>query len=297
MKKKVIVGTRGSKLALTQTKMVVESLKKLFPDLSFEIKIIKTSGDLFKKSLKDAPERGLFTKEIERALFEFEIDMAVHSFKDMEVEELKGLTIGAIPEREDVRDVLITRDGRAFDEVKEGAVIGTGSPRRISQLEKFGFKFKDIRGNVDTRLKKLNEGEYDGIVLALSGLKRLGMNHFEKFALPVNVLVPSPGQGALAIEIREEDTFLSGLLSKVNHRESEIGAKFEKLFLKEMGGGCHLPIGAYCEVNLKNDTLKFLAFFEERRVKYKSTVFLEYFENLTFDKVFSEVMKNREVIL
>ncbi len=297
MRKKIVVGTRGSKLALTQTEMVVNSLRNLFPEIFFEIKIIKTKGDVFKKSLKSSPERGLFTKEIEKALLYKKIDMAVHSFKDMEVDEMEGLMIGAIPEREDMRDVLITKDEKKFSELKEGAIIGTGSPRRISQLERFGFKFKDIRGNVDTRLKKLYDGEYDGIVLALSGLKRLGMIQFEKFALPLDVMIPSPGQGALSIEIREEDAFLKDLLDRINHKESEIGAKFEKEFLKKMGGGCHLPIGAFCEVDLGRGELKFLAFFEEKGVKYRSEIELEYNFNLKFDDIYMELMSKKEEFL
>ncbi len=291
------VGTRGSKLALTQTEQVVNILRNKFSEIKFEIVVIRTRGDVYRNSLKESPERGLFTKEIERALLDKRIDMAVHSFKDMEVKEAEGLMVAAIPEREDVRDVLITRSGEDIFQLRKNSVIGTGSPRRISQLEKFGFKFKDVRGNVDTRLKKLEKGEFDGIVLALSGLKRLGLGKYERFALPVEVMVPSPGQGALAIEIRCEDRMLNEILREINHRESEIGAKFEKKFLEKMGGGCHLPIGAYCKVDFTGKKINFLAFFEEKGVKYKANVSAQFKEGMDFEPLFLKIMESKEVIL
>ncbi len=242
---KVIVGTRGSKLALTQTNLILEEIKRLNPDVSFEIKIIKTKGDAGQVN-----NVGAFIKEIELALLNKEIDIAVHSLKDMPTEEPEGLIIAAITEREDVRDVLISKDNLCLKDLPSGAVIGTGSPRRIAQLKKMrnDLNIKYIQGNVDSRLQKMKDGEYDAIVLAAAGLSRLSMKNVVTEYLSIDDMVPAVGQGALAIQIREGEGEIKDIVGKVDHQPTREAVLPERYILSSLGGGCRAPIAAYAKV-------------------------------------------------
>lgn len=249
---KVVVGTRGSKLALTQTKWVISELEKHYPEIVFETKIIKTKGDLIQnKPLDKIGDKGIFTKEIETELLEGSIDMAVHSMKDMPSELPAGLRFTKTLRREDARDVLILKEGySSLEDLPLGATIATGSKRRKYQLLAYrpDLKIVPIRGNVDTRLRKLEEEQLDGIVLAAAGLHRLGLTHRITYYLPMEIMLPAPAQGALAIEIRQEDKATYDLIKVLEDPISSIQVKAERAFMDAINGGCHMPIGAYCEV-------------------------------------------------
>ncbi len=266
---KKIVGTRGSMLALTQTKWVISELKKHHPDVAFEIKIIKTTGDLVQnKPLDKIGEKGLFTKEIEDQLLSGEIDIAVHSMKDMPSTLPKGLKFSYVPKREDARDVLVLKDGyTSLEDLPYGAKIGTGSKRRKYQLLKHrpDLQIEPIRGNIDTRIRKIKEQELDGIVLAAAGVHRLNMHHVIGYYLPLDIVLPSPAQGALALEVREEDTQTEELLNLLHDTNTEIQIKAERSFLSTVNGGCHMPVGAYC--TLYEDHLTLHALFGDEEGK------------------------------
>lgn len=246
--KEIIIGSRASKLALTQTNIVINELKKYYPEIDFKIKEIKTIGDkILDKTLSKIGGKGLFVKEIEAALLKGEIDIAVHSMKDMPSEFPENLEISAITKREDVRDVLITKEGNSFYELKEGAIIGTSSLRRGAQLKglRSDVNIVPIRGNVQTRIKKINEMDLDGVILAAAGINRLGLEKEISGAFNVDEVVPAVGQGALGIETRKNDTFIKEVVSKINHKHTEIAVKAERIFMRILNGGCHVPIGAY----------------------------------------------------
>jgi len=246
---KIRVGTRGSVLALRQTEEVIRALKSVWPSLEFELVVIKTTGDkVIDTPLFKIGSKGLFVKEIEEALLEGRIDIAVHSLKDLPTKLPSGLTIGSIPKRLDPRDVLILSKG-------EGRRIGTSSLRRMVQLKRLFPEFEviPIRGNLDTRLRKLERGEVDGLVVALAGLLRLNFEVKEMRFL--DQLIPAPGQGALAVECRE-DFKLRDLLREINDPLSERAVFCERAFLMEMGGGCQVPLGALAECEGKEVKLK-----------------------------------------
>lgn len=249
---KVVIGTRGSRLALTQTKWVIDELGKHYPELACEMKIIKTKGDLIQdKPLDKIGDKGIFTKEIEAELLKGNIDMAVHSMKDMPSELPLGLRFTRTLKREDARDVLILKEGYAsIEDLPIGATIATGSKRRKYQLLAYrsDLNIVPIRGNVDTRLCKLEEEKLDGIVLAAAGLHRLGLAHKITCYLPMEIMLPAPAQGALAIEIRQEDTKAYDLVKVLEDPVSSIQVEAERAFMDAINGGCHMPIGAYCEV-------------------------------------------------
>ncbi len=250
---KIVVGTRGSNLALTQTNMVIDSIKKAHPNIECELKIIKTKGDI----IKDLPidkigGKEIFTKEIERELLEGTIDLAVHSMKDMPGELPQGLKLSFTPQREDYRDVLILREGlNSIDDIPLGGKIGTGSKRRKYQILKYrpDLEVIGIRGNIETRIKKIEEENLDGVILAAAGIHRLGLKLGERLVyLDKDIVLPSPTQGILAIEIREKDQRIEEILKSISHRETEIQSKVERAFLKAVGGSCNIPVGAYCQV-------------------------------------------------
>ena len=249
---KVVIGTRGSRLALTQTKWVIDELEKHYPELACEMKIIKTKGDLIQdKPLDKIGDKGIFTKEIEAELLKGNIDMAVHSMKDMPSELPLGLRFTRTLKREDARDVLILKEGYAsIEDLPIGATIATGSKRRKYQLLAYrsDLNIVPIRGNVDTRLCKLEEEKVDGIVLAAAGLHRLGLADKITCYLPMEIMLPAPAQGALAIEIRQEDTKAYDLVKVLEDPVSSIQVEAERAFMDAINGGCHMPIGAYCEV-------------------------------------------------
>ncbi len=238
----LVVGTRGSTLARTQTGQVMAQLQTRRPQLAPETRIIKTRGDQ-----GEVGDVGAFVKELQRALGEREIDVAVHSLKDLPTESPSGLSIAAVPERADPRDVLITRDGTPLSKLPEGATVGTGSPRRAAQLLALrpDLAMTFIQGNVDTRLRKLDDGVVDAIVLAAAGLQRLDrLDLVSQFLDPTQVL-PAPGQGALALEARADDEDVRDILGAVDHRETHAAVTAERACLAALGGGCRMPIAAY----------------------------------------------------
>lgn len=251
--RKIIVGSRRSKLALTQTKQFIEQLKAAGAPFEFEIKEIVTKGDrIVDVTLSKVGGKGLFVKEIEQALFDKEIDFAVHSMKDMPSVLPEGLVIGCIPEREDPRDAYIANGHVKFMDLPVGAVVGTSSLRRSSQLLLLrpDLDIQWIRGNIDTRLEKLKSGNFDAILLAAAGLKRMGWNEdiVTEF-LEVEECLPAIGQGALAIECREEDAELLAELAKVNDENTALAVNAERKFLRDMDGSCQVPIAGYATVN------------------------------------------------
>lgn len=250
---KVVVGTRGSKLALIQTNWVINELKKKNSHVDFEVKIIKTKGDLIQNvSLDKIGDKGLFVKEIEHQLLDKNIDIAVHSMKDMPSFLPEGLKFASIPKREDPRDVLILRDEyKSIDDLPQGATIGTGSKRRKYQLlnHRPDLNIVPIRGNIDTRIRKREDENLDGIVLAASGVLRAGLEDKISCYLSKDVMIPAPAQGALAIEIRKDDKEIESLINCLKDEETEVQVAAERGFLDGINGSCHIPIGAYCEVN------------------------------------------------
>ncbi len=253
----LVLGTRGSKLALRQTELFTKAVTEAFPNLTVRRKIIKTKGDkILDHPLAKIDDKGLFTKEIEAALLAGEIDVAVHSLKDLPTEETPGLTLAALLPREDAHDMLITPDGLTLDELKPRSRIGTGSPRRAAQIAmaRPDCRCVDIRGNVDTRLRKLAEsGEYDAIILAKAGLARLGLLDERMRMLEFSELLPAPGQGVMAVQCRRDDGEVTGMLQKLDDAFARAAASAERAFLKFTEGGCSVPLGAYARV--ENDKL------------------------------------------
>ncbi len=244
----LILGTRGSKLAVHQSQWVQARLQELAPGLTISLKRIQTSGDkILDVPLAKIGGKGLFVKEIEDALLSKEIDLAVHSMKDVPTALPEGLDILCVPPREDPRDALITRDGCRLDQLKPGARIGTSSLRRQAQLLHYrpDFTIEMLRGNLDTRLRKLREGQFDAIVLAAAGLRRLAWDAEITEYLPVHLSLPAIAQGALGIEARSDDTFVRELLSRFEHRPTRVTVTAERALLHRLEGGCQVPIAAY----------------------------------------------------
>ncbi|MBP3038250.1 hydroxymethylbilane synthase [Bacillaceae bacterium Marseille-Q3522] len=250
--RKVVVGSRRSKLAITQTNWVIEQLIKLDSQYEFEVKEIVTKGDqILDVALSKVGGKGLFVKEIEQAILNGEIDMAVHSMKDMPAVLPEGLIIGAIPQREDHRDVFISKNGIPFSQLKPGAIVGTSSLRRAAQLlaVRPDIKVKQIRGNIDTRLAKLKTESYDGIILAAAGLARMGWtNEIVTQFFEAEFCLPAVGQGALAIECRENDTDLRSILDRLTSENTSLAVRAERAFLQKIGGSCQVPVGGFATV-------------------------------------------------
>ncbi|SFG34371.1 hydroxymethylbilane synthase [Halobacillus alkaliphilus] len=247
--KKIVIGSRKSNLAITQTEWVIEQLKNIDPSYEFEIKRISTKGDkILDVTLSKVGGKGLFIKEIEQAMYDGEIDMAVHSMKDMPSEVASGLTVASVPIREDHRDAFVSNGNVALKDLHEGAIVGTSSLRRSAQIKAVrpDVEVKWIRGNIDTRLRKLKEEDFDAIVLAAAGLKRMGWddNLVTEYLEP-EVCVPAVGQGALAIQCRENDSSLRDLLMQINHEYTATTVSAERKFLHDLNGGCQVPIGGY----------------------------------------------------
>ncbi|MEQ9619672.1 MAG: hydroxymethylbilane synthase [Deltaproteobacteria bacterium] len=253
MKRPFRIGTRGSALALWQANYIKDLLSDSFPALNPEIYIIKTTGDRNLESpLSEIGGKGVFVKEIEESLLSEKIDIAVHSMKDLPAILPEGLAIGAVAERQDPRDVLISKRGLKLNELPEGSGVGTGSLRRAAQLLALrpDLRVLPIRGNVDTRLKKLKEGdEYDAIILAAAGVERMGLAGDITEKIPPDVMIPAPGQGIIAIECRENDTKSAGIISKINHHETSLAAVSERAFLKKLAGDCNVPAGCHARVD------------------------------------------------
>lgn len=244
---KIIIGTRGSNLALKQAEIVSNGIKKHFPNLNVEIKVIHSIGDKrLDISLKGRLAKGLFTEEIEKELIDGTIDMAVHSLKDLPIECTAGTTIGAYLKRANVSDVWIGKSSLA--NLPANSIIGTSSPRRSMQMNLLYPKhiYKEIRGNVETRIKKVEDGLYDGIIMAAAGIERLGLNQIIREYIPVKDLLPAPGQAAIAVHIREDDMKVYKYTAVLNDYKTEKEVTTERNILSSIGGGCSMPFGCYC---------------------------------------------------
>jgi hydroxymethylbilane synthase len=245
------IGTRASKLALWQAEWVTSALNGKFPGQPVELVTIKTKGDkILDVPLAKVGGKGLFVKEIEQALLDHRIDIAVHSLKDMPAEIPDGLCIGAIPQREEAADVLISKSARRFAELRRGAVIGTSSLRRAAQLRhaRPDIEIVPLRGNLDTRLKKLQSDDLDAIVLAAAGIIRLKLEHRITQYLDADLMLPAVGQGALCIEIRQPDPNIESMTTALDHPDSRAVVMGERAFLKRLGGSCQVPIAGHGEI-------------------------------------------------
>ena len=268
----IVIGSRGSQLALWQANWVKSELERLHDNVDIDIRIIATSGDI----IQDVPlakigGKGLFVKEIEEALLANEIDLAVHSMKDVPIELPTELGISVITKRENPLDALISKNGEKLADLPQGATIGTSSLRRSSQLLKYrdDFKIHPLRGNVDTRLRKVEEGKYDAILLASAGLNRLGWANRITEEISHDILLPAMGQGALGIETRLDDTMIYDFISTLNHEQTHYAVSAERSLVGRLDGGCQVPIGAYARVEKGLITLKGLVASLDGEVIYK----------------------------
>lgn len=250
MSRTFIIGARRSQLSLRQVDLVVAALRTAHPDLRTELREITTQGDVSSAPLSQLGGLGVFTKAIESALLAGEIDIAVHSLKDLPPVLPDGLTLAAIPERADVRDALITRGSRPLAQLRRGARIGTGSARRAVQLRALrpDIEPADIRGNVATRIAKVDSSEYDGVVLAMAGLERLGLAEKVAHIFSIEEMTPAVGQGALGIETRADDAETLALVSAIEHAATRAAVTAERAFLERLGAGCRSPVGAHATV-------------------------------------------------
>jgi len=255
--REIIIGTRSSNLALWQANFVKEEIEKKYSDIKVGLKTMKTKGD----KILDAPlskigGKGLFTKELEEAILNKEVDIAVHSLKDMPVALPKGLEIAAVTKRQDAGDAFVSDKYESFDKLPIGAKVGTSSLRRRAQLlnKREDLKIFDLRGNVETRLRKMREENFDAVILAVAGLKRLGFQDKIKEIMPKDIMLPAVGQGALAIETRENDDRVKDIIAFLNDTDTKTATSAERAFLTRVEGGCQVPVGVYGEVS--GDTLK-----------------------------------------
>ncbi|MGI6488584.1 MAG: hydroxymethylbilane synthase [Syntrophomonadaceae bacterium] len=256
MIKKLRVGTRGSRLALWQAEYVVSLLGRYFPDIDFETVVIKTQGDkILDVALSKIGDKGLFTKEIEIALLDNQIDMAVHSMKDLPTQLPEGIEIGAVLERENPRDVLVSHRGYSLAELPPGARVGTSSLRRISQLRAVrpDLELVNLRGNVETRIRKMKTEGMDAIILAYAGVKRMGYLEEVTDLLSSAVMLPAVGQGAIGIEIRQGDTAVAEKVKTIHHEASGTEVTAERAFMRRLEGGCQVPIA--CQARAADEEL------------------------------------------
>jgi hydroxymethylbilane synthase len=246
--KTLYIGTRGSRLAMYQAESVMQALRESIPGLHAEIKIIKTKGDrIIDVALSKIGDKGLFTKELETELLNHNIDIAVHSLKDLPTGFPDGLALGGVLPRGEFRDALVHIDGKKLSELSEKDIIATSSLRRRAQLLRHNpsFTVTDIRGNVNTRLQKMQDGHCTAMIMAAAGLQRLGLDHVISEILDPLEFIPAPGQGAIAMEIREHDTNILEMLRKINHEPTLRAVTAERIFLKMLEGGCQVPIGCF----------------------------------------------------
>jgi len=251
MKKTIRIGTRGSQLALYQAKKVKATLESIFPELQVELKIIKTKGDkILDVALSKIGDKGLFTKEIENELIDGSVDLAVHSLKDLPTKLPDGLKLGAVLERGEFRDALVSLNGKKIADLKAGDVVATSSLRRIAGLLKINNKIviKDIRGNVNSRLQKMEDGYCDAMIMAAAGLQRLGLEQYITEIIDPEVIMPAVSQGAIAIETRLNDPEVDELMEKLNHLNTWNTVVAERAFLAQLEGGCQVPLGCYSRV-------------------------------------------------
>ncbi|OFX61178.1 MAG: hydroxymethylbilane synthase [Bacteroidetes bacterium GWB2_41_8] len=259
MKNNIRIGTRGSQLALYQAKKVKATLENLFPELQVELKIIKTKGDkILDVALSKIGDKGLFTKEIENELIDGSVDLAVHSLKDLPTTLPEGLKLGAVLERGEFRDALVSKNGKKLSELGAGDVIATSSLRRQAGLMKMNNQIiiKDIRGNVNSRLQKMEDGYCDAMIMAAAGLQRLELEQYITEIIDPEVIVPAVSQGAIAIEIRMNDPEVELLMQKINHTETWNAVIAERAFLAHLQGGCQVPLGCFSKVENNTLTLK-----------------------------------------
>ena len=250
--RKFIIGSRGSELALWQTHFVKATLKKHFPELNLEVKIIKTTGDkLLDVALAKIGDKGLFTKQIETALLNREIDLAVHSLKDLQTVQPTGLCIGAVSKREIANDVLVAKNCASIADLPANAKVGTGSLRRRSQLLHLrpDLEITEIRGNLQTRFRKFDESDLDAMILAFAGVHRMNLDTRISQIIPIETMLPAVGQGAMAVEIRDEDAELKEFLQVLHDDETHTCIVAERAFLRTLEGGCQVPIGANATLN------------------------------------------------
>lgn len=251
MKKKIVIGTRGSKLALWQAEHIASLIREKFPTIEVQLKKIVTTGDkILDVPLAKIGGKGLFTKELENAMLSGEIDLAVHSLKDMPTELPEGLILAAITTRADAGDAFVSLRYRSLAELPPGSKVGTSSLRRRAQILKYrpDLQTIDLRGNLDTRIKKLENQEMDAIILAVAGLKRLGLEQYITQVLPYEICLPAVGQGALAIETRQNDAETMAVLAFLNDQETIAAVSAERAYLREVQGGCQVPVGVHAEV-------------------------------------------------
>jgi hydroxymethylbilane synthase len=257
MKKTIRVGTRGSRLAIAQTEIALVALRKVHPQIRFEVITISTKGDIDKRPLFTLDEKGIFEKEVNEAVKKGEVDFAVHSLKDVPSDLSDDLSVACIPKRASPNDVLVTDNGQKLKDLVPGSVVGTSSLRRAVQLTKTrpDLNVRPIRGNVETRVKKVISGEYDAAVLAEAGLARLGMKDVIVQRFSIRDFVPAPGQGAIAIVCRRDHTALAGMLQHIEDRHSRIAVLAERALIRKVEGGCRFPLGAVAITNDDKITL------------------------------------------
>jgi hydroxymethylbilane synthase len=262
MARPLVIGSRGSKLALWQAEQAGDRLRLLRPEIDIRIEVVKTTGDVKSDPLSVIGGTGVFTKELEDALLDGRIDVAVHSLKDLPTILPERLSISAICEREDARDALVLRPDISIENssllnLPQDAVVGTSSQRRVAQLKALrgDVVVKDLRGNVDTRIRKLDEGQYDAVILASAGLVRLGLQERITARIEINEMLPAVGQGAIAIETRADDEFAVEAIARLDHRETRLACLAERAFLRGLGGGCQLPIAAHAVIDQDRLTL------------------------------------------
>jgi len=251
MKRNITIGTRGSQLALYQARKVKATLEDLFPEITVELEIIKTKGDkILDVALSKIGDKGLFTKEIENALIDGTADIAVHSLKDLPTTLPEGLKLGAVLERGEFRDALVSKHGKKLSEMGAGDIIATSSLRRQAGLMKMNNQIiiKDIRGNVNSRLQKMEDGYCDAMIMAAAGLQRLGLDRYITEIIDPEIIVPAVSQGAIAIEIRMNDPEIELLMQKINHTETWNAIVAERAFLAHLEGGCQIPLGCFSKV-------------------------------------------------
>jgi hydroxymethylbilane synthase len=259
---RLVFATRPSALARWQTNWVIQRLKESWPDLVCEQEVITTQGDrILDKALPEIGGKGLFTQELEAELLAGKVDAAVHSLKDLPIENPAGILLGAVPAREDVRDGLISARGYTLETLPLGALVGTSSLRRAAQVlaRRPDVEIKPLRGNVDTRVRKAMQEQYDAIVLAGAGLRRLGLDSHVTQWLTLDVMLPAPGQGALAVQCRAENTQALKVLSAVEDAATRLATRAERAFLGGLGGGCSLPVAAYARLRNNHIEMNALA--------------------------------------
>jgi hydroxymethylbilane synthase len=254
-KSTIVIGTRGSKLALYQAEQVKMQLETVHPDLTVEIKIIKTKGDeILDVALSKIGDKGLFTKELENAMLAHEVDMAVHSLKDLQTDLSDNLMLAAVLERANFRDALVSKNGKKLSELTASDTIATSSLRRKAGLLNVNKNFHiiDIRGNVHTRLRKMEEGYCDAIIMAAAGLQRLGLDNYITEILEPEILIPAVSQGVIAIETRRDDISTNQRVHAINHSKTWIAITAERAFMRALQGGCQIPVGCYTKIDDKS---------------------------------------------